>query len=90
MRVWISRPFQDETQAGGVKHNREMAPGDGEPSRSDGKPGVQRQQNQQQLWQTICSTKTVSPQAAAASTDGVELDITFGFPVEEKPIWVDL
>lgn len=30
------------------------------------------------------------PQAAAASTDGVELDINFGFPVEERPIWIDL
>ena len=29
-------------------------------------------------------------QAAAALTGGIELDLTFGIPVEEKPIWVDL
>jgi TonB family protein len=29
-------------------------------------------------------------QAAAALVTSCELDVTFGFPVEEKPIWVDL
>jgi protein TonB len=29
-------------------------------------------------------------QAAAAPTDGVELDLTFGAPVEETPLWLDL
>jgi len=30
------------------------------------------------------------PQAAAASAGGVELDLTFGIPIKERPIWVDL
>jgi protein TonB len=29
-------------------------------------------------------------QAAAATTDGVELDLAFGVPVEETPLWIDL
>jgi len=29
-------------------------------------------------------------QAAEASTDGVELDLAFGVPFKEKPLWVDL
>jgi TonB family protein len=29
-------------------------------------------------------------QAAAATADGVELDLAFGLPIEEKPIWVGL
>jgi TonB family protein len=32
----------------------------------------------------------VEPQAVAATTGGCELDLAFGIPIEEKPIWVDL
>jgi protein TonB len=34
--------------------------------------------------------KTSESQAAAATTEGVELDLAFGIPIVEKPIWVDL
>ena len=30
------------------------------------------------------------PLTAAATTDGVELDIAFGVPVEETPLWINL
>jgi protein TonB len=29
-------------------------------------------------------------QAAAVTSDGYELDLAFGIPIEEKPVWVDL
>jgi TonB family protein len=34
--------------------------------------------------------KIAESQAASATTDGVELNLAFGVPIEEKPIWVDL
>jgi protein TonB len=34
--------------------------------------------------------KNAELQTAAATTDGVELDLAFGVPVEETPLWIDL
>jgi protein TonB len=34
--------------------------------------------------------QNAEPQAAAATTGGVELDLAFGVPVEDTPLWIDL
>jgi protein TonB len=78
-----------ETQTGGVKHN----------GRTDLETRISpfgRQTRRPEAIEPDATMandlldQTAEPQAAAATTDGVELDLAFGVPIEEKPIWVDL
>ncbi len=80
-----------KTQAGGVKHNGETDLETGTPSSS-----------RCQTWDPETAEPTadmsndlmIQPdsesQAAATTAGRVDLDVTFGIPIEERPIWVDL
>jgi TonB family protein len=78
-----------ETQTGGVKHN-------GRTDLETRIPPFGRQTRRPEAIEPDATMandlldKSSESQAAAATTDGVELDIAFGIPIEEKPIWVDL
>lgn len=79
-----------KTQAGGVKHN-------GETDLETGTPSSFRRQtwNPETAEPTADMSNDIlskpdSTQAAAAIAGEVDLDVTFGIPIEEKPIWVDL
>ena len=78
-----------ETQTGGIKHN-------GSTDLESRTPQFGRQTRNQEAIEPDATMandlldQIAEPQSAAASTDGVELDIAFGIPLEEKPIWIDL
>jgi protein TonB len=80
-------PF--ETQAGGLKHN-------GSTVLESGISPHGRQIRQQEAIEpdaTMANNlldQIEESQAAASTTDGVELDLAFGVPVEETPLWIDL
>ncbi len=80
----------DKTQTGGLKHNGDMSP-EMEP------PTSPRQTKRPEVTEpaaNMANDLLIQPdsesQAAADTAGGVELDITFGIPVKERPIWVDL
>jgi protein TonB len=85
----------DKTQVGGVKHNEGM--GLEITGLGTGKfllvPQTERPEATEPAAtmpnDLLIQTDTES-QAAAAIADGVELDLSFGVPVEDKPIWADL
>ena len=78
-----------ETQTGGVKHN-------GSTDLETRIPPFGRQTRRPEAIEPDATMandlldKTSESQAAAATTDGVEIDLAFGIPIEEKPIWVNL
>jgi protein TonB len=80
-------PF--EMQAGGFKHN-------GSTVLESGISPHGRQIRQQEAIEpdaTMANNlldQIEESQAAASTTDGVELDLAFGVPVEETPLWIDL
>jgi len=82
--------FPGETQAGRVKHNGRVAP------ETENFPFVTetRRQEATEPDATMANDLLIQPdtesEAATAIMDGCELDLTFGVPVETKPIWVDL
>ena len=85
---WESPP--DETQTGVVKHN-------GETALESGVPPFRRQARRPGTTETaadMANDLLIQPdsesQAAAATAEGIALDITFGIPIKERPIWVDL
>ena len=85
-----SEAFPGETQAGRVKHNGRVAP------ESENLTFVTetRRQEATEPDATMANDLLIQPdtesEAATATMDGCELDLTFGVPVEEKPILVDL
>src|ERR1035438_10802516 len=78
-----------ETQTGGVKHN-------GRTDLETRIPPFGRQTRRQEAIEPDATMandlldQSAESQAAAATTDGVELDLAFGVPIEDKPIWVNL
>jgi len=80
---------QNETQEGGVKHNREMGP-------ETRTPSFDRQTKRPEATEPDATmandllNEISEPQTSAAPTGGCELDLTFGVPVQEPPIWVNL
>ena len=80
----------DKTQTGGVKHN------DGIGLETENLPfGRQaRRPEDTEPATTMSNDLLIQPdsesQAAAVIAGGIELDLTFGIPIEEKPIWVGL
>jgi len=78
-----------ETSAGGVKHN-------GRTDLETRIPPFGRQTRRQEAIEPDATMandlldQIAESQAAAATTDGCALDLAFGVPIEEKPIWVDL
>jgi TonB family protein len=75
-----------ETETGAVEHNRQMGQEAGNvPS---GRPEATKPAA------TMANDLLIQPdtesQAAAVIADGFELDLTFGIPIEEKPIWSGL
>jgi protein TonB len=81
--------FPFETQACGFKHN-------GSTVLESGISPHGRQIRQQEAIEpdaTMANNlldQIEESQAAASTTDGVELDLAFGVPVEETPLWIDL
>src|ERR1035438_10307874 len=78
-----------ETQTGGVKHN-------GRTDLETRIPPFGRQTRRPEAIKPDATMandlldQSADSQAAAATTDGVELDLAFGVPIEDKPIWVNL
>jgi protein TonB len=80
----------DKTQAGGIKHN-------GRVDLVAGNLSFARQNSRSEATEpdaTMANDLLIQPEteseAAAAIMGGCELDLTFGVPVEDKPIWVAL
>ncbi len=85
-----SESLPGETQAGGFKHNGAMGSGTGNLS-----SGQQTRRSGAMLpTATMPNDLLIQPdtesQAAAALARDCELDVTFGIPIEEKPIWAGL
>ena len=80
----------DKTQTGNVKHNRgvDLETEDLSFERQTRAPGA-REPAAHMANDLLIQPDTES-QAAAATKDGAELDLTFGVPVEEAPIWANL
>ncbi|MFY9855472.1 MAG: TonB family protein [Terracidiphilus sp.] len=80
----------DETQAGTVKHNRNVDP-ETENLRFVTET---RRPEATEPDATMANDLLIQPdtesETATAIMDGCDLDLTFGVPVESKPIWVDL
>ena len=78
-----------ETEGGGVKHN-------GSTVLETRTPPFGRQTRHSEAIEPDATMandlldEIAEPQTAAASSDGCELDLAFGAPVEETPLWVDL
>jgi protein TonB len=79
----------DETQTGGVKHNRETGQKTSIHLFGQMTPRLTATEPETTMANDLLESNP-DIQAAAAISDGCELDLTFGVPVEEKPIWVDL
>ncbi len=78
----------DKTQAGGVKHNEGVGLETG-----DRPLGVQaRGPGATEPTATMPNDLLIQPgtESQAAMAGEIELDIRFGIPIEERPIWVDL
>jgi TonB family protein len=81
--------LQDKTQEGGVKHNREMGP-------ETRTPPFDRQTRRPEATEPDATMandlldEISEPQTASATMGGCELDLTFGVPIQEPPIWVNL
>ena len=80
-----------ETQAGGVKHNREAVLETEAPS------SFRRQTRRPEATEPaadMANDLIIQPdsesQAAVATAESAALDVTFGIPIKERPIWVDL
>jgi len=84
-----SEARSDETQAGGVKHNIKMGLETSNLPFGQQTRCPKATEPDATMANDLLDKKT-DFQAAAASTGGCELDLTFGVPIEEKPIWVDL
>jgi protein TonB len=82
--------FPGETQAGRVKHNGRVAP----ETENLAFVTETRRQEATEPDATMANDLLIQPdtesETATAMMDGGVLDLTFGVPVEEKPIWVDL
>ena len=82
--------FLDETQAGCVKHNGRMGP------ETEHLPFATETRRSEATAPdaTMANDLLIQPdtesETATAIMDRCELDLTFGVPVETKPIWVDL
>ena len=78
-----------ETQAGGVKHN-------GSTDLETRTPPFSRQTRHTEAIEPDATMANdlldpnKEPQTAADPSDGCELDVTFGAPVQEIPLWIDL
>jgi len=80
----------DKTQPGGVKHNVDMGlETRGFPFERQTRPSEAPEPVADMAKDLFIQTDSES-QAAAAIMDSSALDLTFGVPIEEKPIWVDL
>jgi TonB family protein len=82
---------QGKTQTGVVEHNEETAVETGEPHsfrRQTERPEATEPADD--MANNLLTQSDSESQAAAATAGGVELDLTFGIPIKERPIWVDL
>jgi len=85
-----SRTLPDETQTGGVKHNRDMGLETEDLSSGRQARSSEATEAAAHMANDLLTQPDSESQAAAAIMGGVELDLTFGIPLEEKPIWADL
>jgi TonB family protein len=84
-------PHLNKTQTGEVKHNRETV------LEPEAVPMFERQTGRSQVTEpsaAMANDLLVQPDSesrgAAAAAGSAELDVTFGIPIKERPIWVDL
>ena len=85
-----SRALPGETQAGGVKHNVEVGAETGSlPFQEETQRPEAREPASHMANNLLIQPETESP-AAAAIADGCGLDLAFGVPVKETPIWTGL
>lgn len=80
----------DKTQMGRVKHNRKTDLETGAPSLEQQTKCTEAREIAAHMAKDLLIQPDTESEAAAAIRDGVELDLTFGVPVEEKPIWANL
>lgn len=75
-----------ETETGAVEHNRQMG------REAENVPSGPPEATEPAA--TMVNDLLIQPdtesQAAAVIADGLDLDVSFGIPIEEKPIWVGL
>ncbi|MGA3373818.1 MAG: TonB family protein [Terracidiphilus sp.] len=84
-----NKTLSEKTQPGGIKHNGEVSLESGESLFR----GQTRQPEGTEAAADMANDLLIqsdSESSAAAIMDGAALDITFGIPIEEKPIWADL
>ncbi len=85
-----SEALPGETQAGEVKHNRGVGAETGSlPFRQETQRPEAREPAAYMANDLLIQPETESP-VAAATLDGCELDLAFGVPVRETPIWTGL
>lgn len=85
-----SETLPGETQPGAVKHNRGMDLGTSNLSFARQTRRPEATEPDATMANDLLIQPETESEAAAAIMDGCELDLTFGVPVESKPIWVDL
>ena len=80
-----------ETQVGGVKHNGEtvLETGAAPPFRRQTRHPETAEPSADMANDLLIQPDSES-QATAATAGAIELDVTFGIPLKERPIWVDL
>jgi periplasmic protein TonB len=89
MRIW-RRPPADKTQAGAVKHNEAMGLETENLSSRRQSGRSEATESAVNMANDLLIQPDTESQAATAISDVSALDISFGVPVKEEPIWVSL
>jgi len=82
--------FPDETQAGRIKHNGETGPETEKIPFLTETRCPEASEPEAIMANDLLIQPDTESETATAIMDRCELDLTFGVPVESKPIWVDL
>jgi protein TonB len=82
--------LSDKTQAGSVKHNRGMGLETEDLSFGQQPRCLEATETAAHMANDLLIQPGTESQAASSLKEGCEIDISFGLPVEEKPIWASL
>jgi periplasmic protein TonB len=85
-----SDSFRNKTQTGGVKHNGDMSLETDPHLSSRRTSSPEATESAATMANDLLTQPDSESQAAAVTAEDIGLDISFGIPIKERPIWVDL
>jgi len=84
------KSLPDKTQTGGVKHNGGMSLETDPLPSSRQASGKEATESATTMANDLLTQSDSESQAAATTAESAGIDVTFGIPIKERPIWVDL